>query len=158
MASKHSTGITATTVRFGDGISAVRALPKAKGRRPGVILLHERYGIDQHTKDLTVKLAQAGFVGFAPDLFHRFTGDGGPGFQSQEADFSVGDCASSAVRHGGGPDLRSASPHQRLRRGAQFSFTYRMKKRRVVLQTDGGLLVPPRPQRCSDRRDGLNHS
>jgi carboxymethylenebutenolidase len=75
MASKRSTGVTPTTVRFGGGIGAVRALPKAKGKRPGVILLHERYGIDQHTKDLTVKLAQAGFVGFAPDLFHRFTGD-----------------------------------------------------------------------------------
>jgi carboxymethylenebutenolidase len=75
MASKQSTGIKPTTVRFGGGISAVRALPKAKGPRPGVILLHERYGIDQHTKDLTAKLAQAGLVGFAPDLFHRFTGD-----------------------------------------------------------------------------------
>jgi carboxymethylenebutenolidase len=75
MANKDSGGITPTTVRFGEGISAVRALPRAKGRRPAVILLHERYGIDQHTKDLTVKLAQAGFVGFAPDLFHRFSGD-----------------------------------------------------------------------------------
>src|SRR5499433_4098997 len=45
------------------------------GKRPAVISLHERYGIDQHTKDLTGKLAQAGFVGLAPDLFHRFTGD-----------------------------------------------------------------------------------
>jgi carboxymethylenebutenolidase len=62
-------------IRYGGGISAVRSLPKAKGKRPAVIILHERYGIDQHTKDLTVKLAQAGFVGLAPDLFHRFTGD-----------------------------------------------------------------------------------
>ena len=62
-------------VKYGGGISAVRALPKAKGKRPAVIILHERYGIDQHTKDLTVRLAQAGFVGLAPDLFHRFTGD-----------------------------------------------------------------------------------
>jgi carboxymethylenebutenolidase len=62
-------------IKFGRGIEAVRALPKAKGKRPAVIILHERYGIDQHTKDLTVKLAQAGFVGLAPDLFHRFTGD-----------------------------------------------------------------------------------
>jgi carboxymethylenebutenolidase len=75
MASKQAGGITPATVRFGDGISGVRALPKAKGKRPAVILLHERYGIDQHTKDLTVRLAQAGFVAFAPDLFHRFTGD-----------------------------------------------------------------------------------
>ena len=75
MAAKKATGITPSTVRFGRGITAVRALPKAKGKRPAVIILHERYGIDQHTKDLTVKLAQSGFVGLAPDLFHRFTGD-----------------------------------------------------------------------------------
>jgi carboxymethylenebutenolidase len=75
MAGKRASGITPSTVRFGRGITAVRALPKAKGKRPAVIILHERYGIDQHTKDLTVKLAQASFVGLAPDLFHRFTGD-----------------------------------------------------------------------------------
>jgi carboxymethylenebutenolidase len=62
-------------IKFSGGIEAVRALPRAKGKRPAVIILHERYGIDQHTKDLTVKLAQAGFVGLAPDLFHRFTGN-----------------------------------------------------------------------------------
>src|SRR5919108_2920001 len=75
MAAKKSTGITASTIKYGGGISAVRALPKAEGKCPAVIILHERYGIDQHTKDLTVKLAQAGFVGLAPDLFHRFSGD-----------------------------------------------------------------------------------
>jgi carboxymethylenebutenolidase len=75
MAAKNSSGITPRTIKYGDGINAVRALPRAKGRRPAVIILHERYGIDQHTKDLTVRLAQAGFVGLAPDLFHRFTGD-----------------------------------------------------------------------------------
>lgn len=75
MPAKKSTGITPAMVRYGGGIGAVRALPKAKGTRPAVIILHERYGIDQHTKDLTAKLAQAGFVGLAPDLFHRFTGD-----------------------------------------------------------------------------------
>jgi len=75
MAAKKRSAITSSMVQIGAGIGAARALPKAKGKRPAVILLHERYGIDQHTKDLTVKLAQAGFVGLAPDLFHRFTGD-----------------------------------------------------------------------------------
>jgi carboxymethylenebutenolidase len=75
VATKNGSHIVPSTVRFGSGISAVRALPRAKSRRPAVIILHERYGIDQHTKDLTVKLAQAGFVGLAPDLFHRFSGD-----------------------------------------------------------------------------------
>ena len=75
MAGKKSSGIAATMVKFGGGISAVRALPNAKGKRPAVIILHERYGIDRHTKELTARLAQAGFVGFAPDLFHRYSGD-----------------------------------------------------------------------------------
>lgn len=75
MAGRKSAAINASTIKFGGGIGAVRAFPKAKGKRPAVILLHERYGVDQHTKDLTAKLAQAGFVGFAPDLFSRFTGD-----------------------------------------------------------------------------------
>ncbi len=75
MATKKARAITPTMIKYGGGISAVRALPKAKGKRPAVIILHERYGIDQHTKDLTVKLAEDGFVGLAPDLFHRFAGD-----------------------------------------------------------------------------------
>src|SRR5499426_1216428 len=75
MAAKKSTGIIPTMIKYSGGIGAVRAMPKAKGKRPAVIILHERYGIDQHTKDLTARLAQAGFVGLAPDLFHRFTGD-----------------------------------------------------------------------------------
>ncbi|HEY2988991.1 MAG TPA: dienelactone hydrolase family protein [Candidatus Binatia bacterium] len=56
-------------------MSGFRALPKAKGRRPALILFHERYGLVQHTKDLVLKFAQAGYVALAPDLFWRFTGD-----------------------------------------------------------------------------------
>jgi carboxymethylenebutenolidase len=75
MAAKKAPGITPTMIKYGGGINAVRAMPKGRGKHPAVIILHERYGIDQHTKDLTAKLAQTGFVGLAPDLFHRFTGD-----------------------------------------------------------------------------------
>ncbi|HXG49802.1 MAG TPA: dienelactone hydrolase family protein [candidate division Zixibacteria bacterium] len=75
MAAKKSALPSYSPVSIANRISGVRAAPKAKGNRPAVILLHERYGIDQHTRDLTVKLAAAGFVGVAPDLFSRFTGD-----------------------------------------------------------------------------------
>ena len=44
-------------------------------RRPAVMWLHERYGVVQHPKDMAVKLADAGYVGVCPDLFHRFDGD-----------------------------------------------------------------------------------
>ncbi len=62
-------------VRIGSRIPAFRSMPKVKGKRPAIIFLHERYGVQQHTKDLTYKLAQAGYVGLAPDLVWRFTGD-----------------------------------------------------------------------------------
>ncbi|MGH7774745.1 MAG: dienelactone hydrolase family protein [Candidatus Binatia bacterium] len=75
MAQRKSSRLHSSTVRLSSGMGAFRALPRAKGKRPLVILLHERYGVVQHTKDLTVKLAQAGYVGLAPDLFWRFTGD-----------------------------------------------------------------------------------
>jgi carboxymethylenebutenolidase len=75
MAVTKSTAIKSSSLWLGSGMAGFRALPKGKGKRPAVILLHERYGLAQHTKDLTVKLARAGYVAIAPDLFWRFTGD-----------------------------------------------------------------------------------
>jgi carboxymethylenebutenolidase len=40
-----------------------------------VAVLHERYGLVQHTVDLARKLAEAGLVGCAPNLFSRWQGD-----------------------------------------------------------------------------------
>ena len=75
MAQLKSNQNSTSTARLASGMTVFRALPKTEGKRPAVILLHERYGVDQHTKDLTLKLSQAGYVGLAPDLFSRFTGD-----------------------------------------------------------------------------------
>lgn len=75
MARQKTARISSLTVRLPNGMAAFHALPRAKGKRPAVVLLHERYGVVQHTRDLTLKLAQAGYVGLAPDLFSRFTGD-----------------------------------------------------------------------------------
>ena len=62
-------------VNFAKGKKSFLAKPQAPGRRPAVVQLHERYGIVQHTTDLTEKLAEGGYVALAPDLFSRFTGD-----------------------------------------------------------------------------------
>jgi len=72
---KRQSEVPSSTVKLPSGMTAFRALPKAKGKRPAMILLHERYGVVQHTKDLIVKFAKAGYVAIAPDLFWRFTGD-----------------------------------------------------------------------------------
>jgi len=47
----------------------------SKATIPAVMWLHERYGVVQHPKEMAVKLANAGYVGVCPDLFHRFEGD-----------------------------------------------------------------------------------
>lgn len=46
--------------------------PNRPGRFPCVILLHERYGLVEHTEDLARKMSEAGFVVCAPDLFYAY--------------------------------------------------------------------------------------
>ena len=62
-------------VRFGNGFEGALFLPVAEDRRPAVIILHERYGLVQHTLDLAARLAGDGYVALAPDLFSRWQGD-----------------------------------------------------------------------------------
>ena len=69
-------GALTSTVTFGDRVNAYLALPnKGDGPFGSVILGHERYGLVQHTLDLTAKVAASGYVGLAPDLFSRWDGD-----------------------------------------------------------------------------------
>jgi len=43
----------------------------AKGRRPGVLVVHEWWGHNDHARNSATRLAQAGYVGFALDLFGK---------------------------------------------------------------------------------------
>src|SRR6185312_7516282 len=45
------------------------------GRAGAVVILHERYGLVQHTLELAQRLAADGYVALAPDLFSRWQGD-----------------------------------------------------------------------------------
>lgn len=54
------------------GMPVLLARPAAPGTYPCVMILHERYGLVQHTEDLARKLAGSGFVTIAPDLFYDF--------------------------------------------------------------------------------------
>ena len=54
------------------------AYPKAAqdSNLPGVIVIHENRGLVDHIKDVTRRVARAGFVGLAPDLLSRQGGTG----------------------------------------------------------------------------------
>lgn len=54
---------------LGDRAEAFLFLPESESPSGAVIILHERYGLVQHTLDLAQKLAASGFVALAPDLF-----------------------------------------------------------------------------------------
>lgn len=51
--------------RFMDGYSA---MPRAPGRRPCVIVIHENRGLTEHIRDIARRLALAGFYALAPDF------------------------------------------------------------------------------------------
>jgi len=61
---------------IGGGTRAFLAAPKrGPGPYGGVILGHERYGLVQHTLDLTAKWASYGYVCIAPDMASHWDGD-----------------------------------------------------------------------------------
>ena len=69
-------GAITSMVTFGDQVKGFLAMPENQtGPFGAVILGHERYGLIQHTLDLTAKFAAHGYIGLAPDLFSRWEGD-----------------------------------------------------------------------------------
>lgn len=67
----NANGIRAEYLTFGDSIRGYLARPEGAGSFPTVVLLHERYGLFQHTLDLAEKFAREGYLCLAPDLYSR---------------------------------------------------------------------------------------
>jgi carboxymethylenebutenolidase len=61
--------VSTQMVTTGSGMPVYVATPSGPGPFPCVLVLHERYGLVQHTIDLADKLADAGYLAAAPDLF-----------------------------------------------------------------------------------------
>ncbi len=55
----------------GDSITAYIAYPERRDAAPGVIVIHEIFGMSDFVKRTTERLAQQGFVALAPDLLTR---------------------------------------------------------------------------------------
>jgi carboxymethylenebutenolidase len=64
-----------STITFGDKpgdmVSGFLAEPHGTHKRGGVIVIHEIFGLTDHIKDVTCRLARAGYTALAPDLFTR---------------------------------------------------------------------------------------
>ncbi len=72
--------IATKTVQIANGelqIAAYLAAPAIAGSFPAVVVLQEIFGVNAHIRDVTERLAKAGYVAIAPALYQRQA----PGFE-----------------------------------------------------------------------------
>lgn len=62
-------------VSDGTTMSGHLVIPEGDERRPGLVILQEIFGVNDHIKDVAERYAREGYVTFAPDLFHRQSPD-----------------------------------------------------------------------------------
>lgn len=69
-------------------IDAYLAMPGGEESLPGVVVLQEIFGVNDHIRDVTQRIAQEGYVAIAPALYQRQA----PGFETgyTEADLKIG--------------------------------------------------------------------
>ena len=63
--------IETSTIACGGEMPAFVAVPGIVSKAPVVIVMHERYGLVRHTRDLAVRFAREGYLAIAPDFFFK---------------------------------------------------------------------------------------
>ena len=73
MAAPAAAAIKTETVKYQHGETALVGYlaydDAVKGQRPGVLVVHEWWGLNDHTRQQAERLAKAGYVAFAPDMY-----------------------------------------------------------------------------------------
>jgi carboxymethylenebutenolidase len=70
-------------VQASDGtMPAYLSHPEGGGPFPGVIVVMEAFGLNQHIKDVTDRIAREGYVAIAPDMYYRGQGERVCGYDS----------------------------------------------------------------------------
>ncbi|MBF6567671.1 MAG: dienelactone hydrolase family protein [Candidatus Binataceae bacterium] len=71
---EHPESIATQEVSYTSGgsrIGGYLARPRENGRYPGLILLHDIFGVSDHARDVARRFANAGFAVLVPDCFSR---------------------------------------------------------------------------------------
>ena len=69
--------LDAETVTYPSGsvnIEAYLVKPKGEGKHPGIMVIHENRGLNEHIRDVTRRFAAEGYVALAPDILSRAGG------------------------------------------------------------------------------------
>jgi carboxymethylenebutenolidase len=96
-----------------DTISGYLARPAQTGSHPGIVVIHEAFGLVDHIRDVARRLANIGYNALAPDLYARAGGPKDPNDINTVLPVMFGLPDEQAVR-----DLEAAAAHLRGLPGA----------------------------------------
>ncbi len=142
----------------GTPINAYVSRPTAPGRYPGVIVIMEAFGLNDHIKDIARRFAEQGYCALAPDMYTR-EGSPDPTVMDQvlKTMFSVPDAQAVADLEGaitylkGLPDANGKVGAIGFCSGGRYTFVLGCKSRNLDAAVDsaGGFIIQDQhtPQR-----------
>src|SRR5437762_1024751 len=68
-AAAPAAGAPTGLVALGEGVMGYVARPEGKGPFPGVVVIHEWWGVNDQIKSMADRLAKEGYVAAVPDLY-----------------------------------------------------------------------------------------
>ena len=103
-----------------DTIKGYLAQPSQPGRYPGIVVIHEAFGLVEHIRDISRRFANIGYNAVAPDLYSRKGGPSDPNDINTVFPVMFGKSDAEAVQ-----DLEAAADHLRGLSGAPASSRHR---------------------------------
>src|SRR5262250_3253284 len=92
----------------GDTIKGYFARPSQSGSYPGIVVIHEAFGLVEHIRDIARRFANIGYNAVAPDLYSRKGGPSDPNDINTVFPVMFGKSDAEAVQ-----DLEAAADHLR---------------------------------------------
>jgi carboxymethylenebutenolidase len=96
-----------------DTIGGYLARPSQSGNYPGIVVIHEAFGLVEHIRDIARRFANIGYQAIAPDLYARKGGPSDPNNMASVMPVMFGKRDTEAVQ-----DLEAAAAHLRALPGA----------------------------------------
>ena len=94
-------------------IGGYLARPSQPGRNPGIVVIHEAFGLVEHIRDIARRFANIGYNALAPDLYSRKGGPSDPNDINTVFPVMFGKSDAEAVQ-----DIEAAAAHLRELSGA----------------------------------------
>lgn len=120
--------VVTRTVEYRQGKTTLEGLlvydDAVKGRRPAVLVTHEWWGLNDHTRAAAERLAARGYVAFAPDVFGKGVRPGDPAKAAEVAGKYLADRKLLRARMAAGLEQLTRQPQVDPQRVAVIGFCF----------------------------------